>query len=44
MPARPSRFEDKGRKDTADQIPDVLVLWFDDCSKIGNIGYIVEWQ
>ena len=44
MPMRPSRFEDKGGKDTADQIPDVLVLWFDDCSKIGNIGYIVEWQ
>jgi hypothetical protein len=21
-----------------------LVLWFDDCSKIGNIGYIIEWQ
>jgi hypothetical protein len=22
----------------------LLVSWFDDCSKIGNIGYIIEWQ
>jgi hypothetical protein len=40
LPSKWSRLPDSA--ETASDI--VLVLWFDDCSKIGNIGNIVESQ